>query len=102
MSSEDKDMKSTSQAMASSVVEAEVKLADSTTPPSAPAVEEPARELKIEVHATAVHHEQVEPIVAHAQSHEISHNQAVNQLDSILKGLKAKLSYPLWAFIPQL
>jgi amyloid beta A4 protein len=76
MSSENKDMKSTSQAMASSVVEAEVKLADSTTPPSAPAVEEPARELKIEVHATAVHHEQVEPIVAHAQSHEISHNQA--------------------------
>ena len=40
-----------------------------------------AKELKIEVHATAVHHEKVAPIVAHAQSHEISHNQAVNQLD---------------------
>merc|ERR1739838_656459 len=37
---------------------------------------EPAKELKIEVHATAVHHEKLEPIVAHAQSHEISHNQA--------------------------
>jgi len=53
---------------------------DSTTAASAPAAVgtavEPAKELKIEVHATAVHHEKLEPIVAHAQSHEISHNQA--------------------------
>ena len=60
---------------------------DSTTAASAPAAVgtavEPAKELKIEVHATAVHHEKLEPIVAHAQSHEISHNQAVNQLKSV-------------------
>ena len=57
---------------------------DSTTAASAPAAVgtavEPAKELKIEVHATAVHHEKLEPIVAHAQSHEISHNQAVSFL----------------------
>lgn len=34
--------------------------------------------LKIEVHATATHHERVEPIVAHAQQHDLSHNQAVS------------------------
>ena len=60
---------------------------ESTTAASAPAAVgtavEPAKELKIEVHATAVHHEKLEPIVAHAQSHEISHNQAVNQLKSV-------------------
>merc|ERR1712029_438078 len=42
------------------------------------------KELKIEVHATAVHHEQIQPIVAHAQSHEISHEHAgfsVRRLD---------------------
>lgn len=73
---------------------------DLTTMASAPAkaakVEpepvEPAKELKIEVHATAVHHEKVEPIVAHAQSHEISHNQAVNQLPSVAyKGISKSL-----------
>ena len=35
-----------------------------------------AKELKIEVHATAVHHEKLEPIVAHAQSHELHHEGA--------------------------
>ena len=39
---------------------------------------EPAKELKIEVHATAVHHEQLQPVVAHAQAHEISHEHAVS------------------------
>ena len=34
--------------------------------------------LKIEVHATAMHHQEVEPIVAHSLSHEISHGQAVS------------------------
>lgn len=55
-------------------------LASAPPAPAAAEAVEPAKELKIEVHATAVHHEKVEPIVAHAQSHEISHNQAVNQL----------------------
>lgn len=33
--------------------------------------------IKVEVHATAVHHDQVlEPKMAHAMSHEISHSQA--------------------------
>ncbi len=37
--------------------------------------------LKIEVHATATHHhEQLRPVVAHAQSHEFSHDMAVSQL----------------------
>merc|ERR1712073_102143 len=60
--------------------EGKVPSEESTTVASAPAAVgtavEPAKELKIEVHATAVHHEKLEPIVAHAQSHEISHNQA--------------------------
>ena len=40
-------------------------------------------ELKIEVHATATHHEaekHLEPKVAHSQSHEFSHGQAVSLL----------------------
>ena len=37
-------------------------------------------DIKVEVHATAVHHDQVvEPKMAHAMSHEISHSQAVSQ-----------------------
>ena len=38
-------------------------------------------QLKIEVHATATHHEaeqHLEPKVAHAQNHEFSHSQAVS------------------------
>lgn len=43
----------------------------------------PAKEIsgdiKVEVHATAVHHDQqLEPKIAHAQAHEISHSQAVS------------------------
>jgi hypothetical protein len=34
--------------------------------------------LKIEVHATAMHHEQLVPKVAHSQTHEFGHNQAVS------------------------
>lgn len=52
----------------------ELKISTTPVPPV-----EAAKELKIEVHATAVHHEKLDPIVAHAQSHEISHNQAVSQ-----------------------
>ena len=37
-------------------------------------------DIKVEVHATAVHHDQVlEPKMAHAMSHEISHSQAVSE-----------------------
>ena len=36
-------------------------------------------DIKVEVHATAVHHDQVlEPRLSHAMSHEISHSQAVS------------------------
>jgi amyloid beta A4 protein len=34
-------------------------------------------DLKIEVHATATHHLQEEPVVAHVQSHQFSHGQSV-------------------------
>ena len=38
-------------------------------------------DIKVEVHATAVHHDQqVEPEIAHAQTHERSHSQAVSTL----------------------
>ena len=72
-----------------SKAEEEVKAAEaeeSTTLPS-PAINEvePAKELKIEVHATAVHHEQIQPIVAHAQSHEISHEHAVSCSDFVYR-----------------
>ena len=47
----------------------------------ATAVKEAAvKPLKIEVHATAMHHEQLVPKVAHSQNHEFSHNQAVSEL----------------------
>ena len=52
--------------------------------------DEARKTLRIEVHATATHHvdepaqvqehQQLEPIVAHAQQHDISHNQAVSSL----------------------
>ena len=44
-------------------------------------------QLKIEVHATATHHEaerQLEPKVAHSQSHDFSHGQAVSTLFKIV------------------
>ena len=72
--------KTTSKASQAEEV-AEEKVQESTTLPAAnPAINEvePAKELKIEVHATAVHHEQIQPVVAHAQAHEISHEHAVS------------------------
>lgn len=41
---------------------------------------EPKKTLRIEVHATATHHaaEHIEPVVAHAQAHDFSHNQGVS------------------------
>ena len=48
------------------------------------AVVEDRGDIKVEVHATAVHHDQVvEPRVAHAMSHEISHSQAVSNNGNI-------------------
>ena len=55
-----------------------VVVATTAASPAASASAESAsssKELKIEVHATAVH---LEPVVAHAQAHEMSHNQAVS------------------------
>ena len=42
------------------------------------AKEAAVKPLKIEVHATAMHHEQLVPKVAHSQTHEFGHNQAVS------------------------
>ena len=91
MASEKKSDKPTKDSNKIELVSASDSEGESTTKAAAPAPVaagpdgapvEPAKELKIEVHATAVHHEKLEPIVAHAQSHEISHNQAVNQLSN--------------------
>ena len=92
MASEKKSDKPTKDSNKIELVSASGLEGESTTKAAAPApVEagpdgapvEPAKELKIEVHATAVHHEKLEPIVAHAQSHEISHNQAVSFLSDL-------------------
>jgi hypothetical protein len=66
----------TAAAMEDKAATKKMILDDAPTTSSSPK----AKELKIEVHATAVHHEKLEPIIAHSQSHEISHNQAVNQV----------------------
>ena len=48
----------------------------STPPPAEASTAGPERTLKVEVHATAVHHDQhLEPKVAHAQTHDFGHNQ---------------------------
>lgn len=44
-------------------------------------------DIKVEVHATAVHHDQqLEPKVAHAQAHEISHSQATYSVRRVEMG----------------
>merc|ERR1719400_2813093 len=46
-------------------------------------------DIKVEVHATAVHHDQVvEPKMAHAMSHEISHSQATYSVRRVEVGEK--------------
>jgi len=42
--------------------------------------------IKVEVHATAVHHEILEPKIAHAQTHEISHSQATYSVRRVEMG----------------
>ena len=50
-------------------------------------VSAPSKSLNIEVHATATHHhERLEPKVAHAQSHEFSHSQAVSFILTLSDG----------------
>ena len=50
--------------------------APTTLPPQQVTQEEKEKSLKVEVHATAVHHEHhVEPKIAHAQAHDFSLNQ---------------------------
>ncbi len=56
--------------------------AETTTTEGAPPKQTPVERensLKIEVHATATHHKRLEPVVAHAQTHDLSHNQQVIQ-----------------------
>jgi len=57
---------------------------------STPAKEEMVSgDIKVEVHATAVHHDQVlEPKMAHAMSHEISHSQATYSVRRVEMGEK--------------
>lgn len=48
---------------------------------------EAKKSLKIEVHATATHHhEQIEPVVAHAQAHSLVHDQSVSPFRKRLSG----------------
>merc|ERR1719367_494453 len=56
---------------------------------STPAKEVASGDIKVEVHATAVHHDQVlEPKMAHAMSHEISHSQATYSVRRVEMGEK--------------
>lgn len=50
-----------------------------------PKTEESVQTLKIEVHATATHHKEVDPIVAHAMSHEFSHGEAVSKFVGVFQ-----------------
>jgi hypothetical protein len=76
-------MTSTVESVVTSVVTEE---ATSSAMPVTPAAEtkEAAKPLKIEVHATAMHHEQLVPKVAHSQNHDFGHNQAVSTFAELL------------------
>merc|ERR1712128_322901 len=57
------------------VTEQVIEVETVETEPAPP--KEISGDIKVEVHATAVHHDQqLEPKIAHAQTHEISHSQA--------------------------
>merc|ERR1712209_315829 len=63
------------------------------------AVVEDRGDIKVEVHATAVHHDQVvEPRVAHAMSHEISHSQATYSVRRVEMGGEKRNVYVTVAF----
>merc|ERR1712203_1352590 len=53
--------------------------------------------IKVEVHATAVHHELLEPKGAHAQAHEISHSQATYSVRRVEMG-ESRSAYVTLAF----
>merc|ERR550532_3092571 len=63
-------------------VVSEVESQEGQTEPALPKDES----IKVEVHATAVHHELLEPKVAHAQAHEISHSQATYSVRRVEMG----------------
>ena len=64
------------------VTEQVVEVETVETEPAPP--KEISGDIKVEVHATAVHHDQqLEPKIAHAQTHEISHSQAVSKFLNI-------------------
>ena len=71
-------MTSTVESVVTSVVTEETSAVPVTT--SAEVKEAAVKPLKIEVHATAMHHEQLVPKVAHSQNHDFGHNQAVSTL----------------------
>merc|ERR1712012_736042 len=63
------------------------------------AVVEDRGDIKVEVHATAVHHDQVvKPRVAHAMSHEISHSQATYSVRRVEMGGEKRNVYVTVAF----
>jgi len=56
--------------------EEEVDEVSTDSPAEALTTEDASKTLKVEVHATAVHHERhIEPKISHAQAHDFSHNQ---------------------------
>jgi amyloid beta A4 protein len=62
-------------------------VAEIETVETEPAPSKISGDIKVEVHATAVHHDQqLEPRVAHAQAHEISHSQATYSVRRVEMG----------------
>ena len=52
-------------------------------------------DIKVEVHATAVHHDQlVQPKISHAMNHEISHSQAVSHKSTCQLSQLSQLETP--------
>ena len=73
-----KEMKAAEIEAAAVTEEAAVVETVETEPAPVP-VKDMSGDIKVEVHATAVHHDQqLQPKVAHARAHEISHSQAVS------------------------
>ena len=75
-------------------VEQRTESQETESTPGSPAVKEmTGGDIKVEVHATAVHHDQVlEPRLSHAMNHEISHSQAVSGANFITLTGDAKIT----------